>query len=84
MTTTTTPTTEEARAQLIDLASGGDGIVANTIQELDPPQVIGGHTYRWRVVQPAPTKRDPHDRNYLYVDTREQAEKLVNIGQLGV
>ena len=77
-------TTQDKRRRLVDLAKGGDGIVTPVIEELDPPHTINGHAYGFRVVQPAPTKRDPEARNYLYVDTRDQAEKLLHIGDLGV
>ena len=76
--------TKDKRRQLVDLAKGGDGIVGPVIEELDPPQVIDGHAYAFRVVEPTPTKRDPDARVYKYVDTRDQAEKLLHIGDLAI
>jgi len=74
----------DKRARLIDLASGGDGIVTPTIQELEPPYIdASGHAYRFRIVDPT-SARNPEDRVLKYLDTREQAEKILAIGDLGI
>ena len=76
------PTTNDKRRQLLDLAQGGDGRVRPYIDHLQPPEVIDGHAYEYRVVEDDTSSQD--GRRYLYVDTLEQAEKLLHIGDLEV
>lgn len=77
-------TTADKRATLIDLAQGGDGRVPPFVEHLEPPEVINGHAYAYRVVEIDQAGRQPTDRRYLYVDTLEQADKLLHIGDLEI
>ena len=74
--------TQDKRRSLMDLAQGGDGRIRPYIEHLEPPVVIDGRSYDYRVVEDDTSSQD--GRRYLYVDTLDQAEKLLHIGDLEV
>lgn len=63
------------RAQLVDLVSGGDGIIGPRIK---PERGQDGEILGYRVT-------NPQSPDVIYhVDTMDQAHKLIRIGELAI
>lgn len=71
------------RRRLIDLAQGGDGKIRPYAEHLEPPVVIDGAAYEYRVVDDDPGGL-PGAPLYMYVNTAEEADALLHIGDLGI
>ena len=75
--------TQDKRRSLMDLAQGGDGRVRPYAEHLEPPVVIDGIAYEYRVVDDDQGGH-PGDLLYMYVHTAEEADALLHIGDLAI